>query len=65
MRYSEDSFLNPKSIRLEKSFQKLDSLRRINGGYLASPNPGKPDGIGKYNVFWLRDIMYATYANDK
>ncbi|MBW2990552.1 hypothetical protein KY348_02490 [Candidatus Woesearchaeota archaeon] len=64
MRYSEDSFLNPKSIRLEKSFQKLDSLRRINGGYLASPNPGKPDGIGKYNVFWLRDIMYATYANE-
>ncbi len=64
MKYSKDSFLNPKSIRIEQSFAKLHSLRRINGGYLASPNPGKPDGMGRYDVYWLRDIMYATYANE-
>jgi phosphorylase kinase alpha/beta subunit len=64
MKYAEDSLLNPKSTRLEKSFKVLNTLRRINGGYLASPNPGKPDGTGRYNVFWLRDIMYATYANE-
>ena len=59
-----ESFLSTKSTRLERSFEKLETLRRINGGYLASPNPGKPDGTGRYNVFWLRDIMYATYANE-
>jgi len=64
MKYAKNSFLNPKSWRIEQSFARLESLRRINGGYLASPNPGKPDGAGRYNVFWLRDIMYATYANE-
>ncbi|MBU1199238.1 MAG: hypothetical protein KKF46_04375 [Nanoarchaeota archaeon] len=64
MRYGENSLLNPRSQRIEKSFQKLETLRLINGGYLASPNPGKADGTGRYNVFWLRDIMYATYANE-
>ncbi|MFP4424701.1 MAG: glycoside hydrolase family 15 protein [Candidatus Woesearchaeota archaeon] len=59
-----ESFASTRSTRLERSFEKLESLRRINGGYLASPNPGKPDGTGRYNVFWLRDIMYATYANE-
>ena len=42
----------------------LESLKRINGGYLAAANPGSPDGMGRYDVFWLRDIMYATYANE-
>lgn len=64
MNYEKDSLLNPKSVRLERSFKILETLRRINGGYIAAPNPGKPDGTGKYNVFWLRDIMYATYANE-
>jgi len=64
MKYAKDSFLNPKSIRIEKSFAQLETLRRVNGGYLAAPNPGIPDGTGRYNVFWLRDIMYATYANE-
>jgi len=64
MKYAADSFLNPKSIRIEKSFKQLETLRRVNGGYLAAPNPGKPDGTGRYDVFWLRDIMYATYANE-
>lgn len=64
MQYGKYSLLNPRSIRLEQSFETLESLRRINGGYIAAPNPGKPDGTGKYNVFWLRDIMFATYANE-
>jgi len=64
MKYAPDSLLNPRSIRIEKSFEKLETLRRVNGGYLAAPNPGKPDGTGRYDVFWLRDIMYATYANE-
>lgn len=64
MRYGSDSLLNPKSARIEKSFAVLQSLRRVNGGYLASPNSGQPDGTGRYDVFWLRDIMFATYANE-
>jgi len=64
MKYAEDSLLNPRSKRIEESYKKLDSLRRLNGGYLAASNPGKPDGTGRYDVFWLRDIMYATYANE-
>ncbi len=64
MKYEKDSLLNPINTRLGRSFQQLESLKRLNGGYLASPNPGKPDGTGRYNIFWLRDIMYATYANE-
>ncbi len=64
MKYSEDSLLHHQSKRLEESYKRLQTLRRINGGYLASPNPGLPNGVGRYNVFWLRDIMYATYANE-
>lgn len=64
MQYEANSLLNPNSIRIKKSFVMLESLRRINGGYLAAPNPGSPDGVGRYDVFWLRDIMYATYANE-
>lgn len=64
MIYDKDSFLNPESRRLRESYAMLQGLRRLNGGYLASPNPGKPDGTGRYDVFWLRDIMYGTYANE-
>ncbi|MBL7055939.1 hypothetical protein ISS07_03440 [Candidatus Woesearchaeota archaeon] len=64
MRYDANSLLNPNSVRIKNSFEKLESLRRINGGYIAAPNPGNPDGTGRYDVFWLRDIMYATYANE-
>jgi len=64
MKYAKDSLLNPVSTRIVKSFQKLQTLKRLNGGYLAAANPGKPDGTGRYDVFWLRDIMFATYANE-
>jgi len=64
MQYAKDSLLNPKSIRIERSYGQLETLKRVNGGYLAAPNPGKPDGTGRYDVFWLRDIMFATYANE-
>ncbi len=36
---------------------------RINGGYIASPYSGEA-GYDRYDVYWLRDIMYATYANE-
>ncbi len=64
MDYPKDSLLNPNSTRIIRSYKVLQSLKRLNRGYLASPNPGRPDGTGRYNIFWLRDIMYATYANE-
>ncbi len=38
-------------------------LRHVNGGYIASPYSGEA-GYDRYDVYWLRDIMYATYANE-
>ncbi|MBI5810884.1 MAG: hypothetical protein HZB21_06840 [Deltaproteobacteria bacterium] len=49
--------------KLLVAYKHLESLRQINGGYLASEYAGD-NGGDKYNVFWLRDIMYATYANE-
>lgn len=44
-------------------YEHLEKLRQLNGGYLASPYGGD-EGGDRYDVFWLRDIMYATYANE-
>src|SRR3989338_2030510 len=45
------------------AYKHLENLRQLNGGYIASDYAGEKGG-DKYNVFWLRDIMYATYANE-
>lgn len=49
--------------KLIVSYRNLEELRQLNGGYLASDYSGEKGG-DKYNVFWLRDIMFATYANE-
>lgn len=49
--------------KLHVAYKHLEALRQLNGGYLASEYNGESGG-DKYNVFWLRDIMYATYANE-
>ena len=49
--------------KLIVAYTHLESLRQLNGGYVASPYQGESGG-DMYNVFWLRDIMYATYANE-
>ncbi|MBI5598640.1 MAG: hypothetical protein HY890_02755 [Deltaproteobacteria bacterium] len=54
--------LAPKE-KLLVAYRHLEDLRQLNGGYVASPYKGEGGG-DRYNVFWLRDIMYATYANE-
>ncbi len=49
--------------KLLVSYRHLEELRQLNGGYVASPYRGE-EGGDRYYVFWLRDIMYATYANE-
>lgn len=49
--------------KLVAAYKHLEALRQLNGGYLASDYNGDKGG-DKYNVFWLRDIMFATYANE-
>lgn len=49
--------------KLVVAYRHLEELRRLNGGYIASPYNGDKGG-DSYNVYWLRDIMYATYANE-
>lgn len=49
--------------KLFVAYYHLEKLRQLNGGYISSPYHGQ-NGGDKYNVFWLRDIMYATYANE-
>ena len=49
--------------KLALAYRHLEELRQLNGGYIASPYRGE-NGGDRYNVFWLRDIMYATYANE-
>ncbi|MBI1910429.1 MAG: hypothetical protein HYS21_00340 [Deltaproteobacteria bacterium] len=71
-----DELLSSQSSRKDRSFRELtiqeklivayrhlERLRQINGGYIASDYCGDKGG-DRYNVFWLRDIMYATYANE-
>ncbi|OGP28219.1 MAG: hypothetical protein A2022_08495 [Deltaproteobacteria bacterium GWF2_42_12] len=53
----------PSRDKLFVAYSHLEKLRQLNGGYIASPYHGK-NGGDRYNVFWLRDIMYATYANE-
>jgi len=54
----------PLSERITHSFLHLERTRRPNGGYVASPYTAQ-DGVGDaYNVYWIRDIMFATYANE-
>ncbi|MBI5561048.1 MAG: hypothetical protein HY883_07230 [Deltaproteobacteria bacterium] len=54
--------LSPRE-KLLTAYRHLEDLRQLNGGYVASPYKGE-NGGDRYNVFWLRDIMYATYANE-
>jgi phosphorylase kinase alpha/beta subunit len=54
--------MSPKE-KLTLAYKHLESLRQLNGGYVASPYTGDKGG-DMYKVFWLRDIMYATYANE-
>lgn len=49
--------------KLMLAYKHLEELRQLNGGYIASDYCGDKGG-DRYNVFWLRDIMYATYANE-
>lgn len=49
--------------KLIVAYKHLEGLRQLNGGYIASDYAGEKGG-DRYNVFWLRDIMYATYANE-
>lgn len=53
----------PEREKLMVAYKHLEGMRQINGGYLAS-HYGGDQGGDRYNVFWLRDIMYATYANE-
>ena len=53
----------PENEKLLVAYRHLEELRQINGGYVASDYCGDKGG-DRYNVFWLRDIMYATYANE-
>jgi hypothetical protein len=39
-------------------------LRRPNGGYVASPYSAEDGSGDACNVFCVRDIMFATYANE-
>ncbi|HBG47129.1 MAG TPA: hypothetical protein DDW94_09110 [Deltaproteobacteria bacterium] len=53
----------PGHEKLLVAYKHLEGLRQLNGGYIASEYCGDKGG-DRYNVFWLRDIMYATYANE-
>jgi GH15 family glucan-1,4-alpha-glucosidase len=54
----------PIDDRIRISYQILERLRRPNGGYVASPYSAEDGSGDAYNVFWIRDIMFATYANE-
>lgn len=53
----------PERDKLLVAYKHLEGMRQLNGGYVASDYCGDKGG-DRYNVFWLRDIMYATYANE-
>ncbi len=60
-----DSFRqHPIDERVRISYQILERLRRPNGGYVASPYSAEDGSGDAYNVYWIRDIMFATYANE-
>lgn len=54
----------PLEERIQVSHQHLERMRRPNGGYIASPYSAEDGSGDAYNVFWIRDIMFATYANE-
>ena len=54
----------PLDERIRLSYSTLEKLRRPNGGYIASPYSAEDGSGDAYNVFWIRDIMFATYANE-
>lgn len=49
--------------KIKVAFDHLENLHRPNGGYIAAPAEGRAEG-DSYAVYWLRDIMYAGYANE-
>ncbi len=53
----------PFERQIALAYDHLERLRQLNGGYIASPYSGEA-GYDRYDVYWLRDIMYATYANE-
>jgi phosphorylase kinase alpha/beta subunit len=53
----------PVNEQIRMAYEHLENLRQVNGGYIASPYSGEA-GYDRYDVYWLRDIMYATYANE-
>lgn len=54
----------PLEERIRTSYVCLERMRRPNGGYVASPYNADDNEGDAYNVYWIRDIMYATYANE-
>lgn len=54
----------PLEDRIQVSYRHLERMRRPNGGYIASPYTAEDGSGDAYNVYWIRDIMYATYANE-
>jgi GH15 family glucan-1,4-alpha-glucosidase len=54
----------PLDERIRLSYEHLERMRRPNGGYIASPYNAEDGSGDAYNVFWIRDIMFATYANE-
>lgn len=53
----------PFDRQIQLAYDHLERLRQLNGGYIAAPYSGEA-GYDRYDVYWLRDIMYATYANE-
>ncbi len=53
----------PLERQIALAYEHLERLRQLNGGYIASPYSGEA-GYDRYDVYWLRDIMYATVANE-
>jgi phosphorylase kinase alpha/beta subunit len=53
----------PFDRQIKLAYDHLEGLRQLNGGYIASPYSGEA-GYDRYDVYWLRDIMYATVANE-
>ncbi len=59
-----DFHSEPLDDRVRSSYAILERLRRPNGGYIASPYSAEDGSGDAYNVFWIRDIMFASYANE-
>ena len=49
----------PADEQIRLAYEHLENLRQVNAGYIASPYSGEA-GYDRYDVYWLRDIMYAT-----